>query len=165
LVSISSDDSESDANYNKFEVRAEVAVVTGAPDKPIPLLPAAESSLADAADKLTFVDPSASGKQATWYELWVYDENNVRVTDIDANPTYANWYKVLVDDEVTCTTTSASGQRLCTIDIKTGGFASTDVGTSTIGSASDSAIFRWWVKGYNSKGDSGWSAISGSFKK
>ena len=173
LVDMSTVAISTNKNYQTFTVAVPTTGgvgVTQAPNTPEPYLPAAgttvygvtyaSSSVNGAPDinKLIFTDSSPANGKAKWYELWVYDKNNTRITDFaNDNPTYTNWYKLTVDPSLDCQANgNAAGDRVCSIDISA---------KAEIMSAAATDTFKWWVKGWNSIGASGWSTAPGTFVK
>ena len=146
-------------NYQKFtvDVPSTGGGPTQEPNIPEPFLPALGTSVDDAEDKLTFTDSSPEEGKATWYELWVYDKDNVRVTDFDDNPGHPGWYKLTVDSELSCMeNANAAGDRVCTIDVSS---------SSILDDAADDDEFTWWVRGWNEIGMSAWSTAPSKFTK
>lgn len=151
-----------DGSYQLFDIANANPAATLAPMKPEPLTPLAGASYGN---KFTFQDESGYAGAATWYELFIWDKNNVRISSYGSNTTYPNWYKVGVDLQLTCNVTLATGNRQCTF--KNGGPAAkfnTPGFLGEIASYGPNDVFTWYVRSWNMHGYSGWSD-SGSFVK
>ncbi len=147
---------EDDSNYQLFTVADATAPATVAPSQPDLQFPLWDSQFTGAVPVFMFEDESGNGGQASWYQLWIFDENGNRVLDFDHNPTGNGWFNVSVDTgEITCVIQNAEGDRVCTIQA----FSSPTLSALMGAGHSANEKWTWWVRGWNSNGMGPWSGM------
>ena len=163
---------DGDGHYQVFEVANAAPAATQAPNAPEPQSPIAIGNNIPSYSTLpgfVFTDDSGSAGAATWYELFIWDKNNVRITSYGSYSAFPNWYKLGVDSQLQCNlVANAQGNRICTLSdlgapttepFNTAAFA-TQLATYNVNDE-----FTWWVRGYNAFGVSVWSSAPGVFVK
>lgn len=162
-----------DSHYQLFTIANAAPAATQAPNAPEPESPVNEISIGTTHSvnnpfpySFAFEDDSGAVGAATWYELFIYDKDNKRITSYGSNTTYPNWYKLGVDSQISCSISgpSALGKRICVLKNGLGLPFATGAFKVEIKSYAPNDEFKWWVRGYNALGTSMWSA-PGTFVK
>lgn len=158
---------DGDGHYQVFEIEDSAPAAIQVPNAPVPLSPIAIGNNIPSYSTLpgfVFTDDSGTDGAATWYELFIWDKDQNRITSYGSYSSAENWYKVGVDSQLQCTiVATAAGSRTCTLS-NLGAPATEPFNTAAfaakLASYNVNDEFTWYVRGYNALGYGVWSSVA-----